>query len=289
MKSEDGSAIALGSFLLLAFLILAGLAIDGSRAFVGRIQMQTAADAGALAGTHMRTFEFSEIEIELEIRRIAGLNKADSIAWSYTPNGRGVSVTAAMTMETYFAPIFGHDSMTVSASGAANALAIASATDLLPFTLPCNDVAAMHTGTVYRFWTDDKVASGNTGWLDWNGGSSSSLELANNLLAPNGSGELHIGDWIDGTPGVKSSSMVRSALNSLIGKSATIPIYDSVQGTGNNTKYRLCGFARFIMTNYNFKGKDKYIEGRLVSHISRGIPTTDSDLDFGLRTIVLTE
>lgn len=289
MQSERGSSLVISTFLLAVLFIFAGFAIDMSRGHISRLQMQTAADAGALGGTHMLTLGFDESEIEAEIQRLAALNGADSASWSYTPDGLGIAVTAELTIDTYFARIIpNYETIEINASGAASALPIISASNLMPFTFRCNDVEQMTTGTVYRFWDDDKLASGNVGWLDWNGGSSSALELANNILNSNLSDTHEIGEWIDATPGVKVASMVRSALNLQIGTSATIPLYSNVRGNGNNTEYQICGFARFVLTGFNFQGKNKYIEGRFLLHTARGIPTSNANFDFGLRTILLT-
>lgn len=289
MESERGSTLVISAFALAALLIFAGFAIDMSRGYISRLQMQIAADAGALGGTHMLTLGYEESEIDIEIRRLATLNGADSVSWSYTTNGLGITVSAEQTIETYFARIIpNYDSILVNATGAAGALPIISASDLMPFTFRCSDIENTTAGTIYRFWDDDKIASGNVGWLDWNGGSSSALELAGNILNPALSETHEIGEWIDATPGTKVASAVRSALNLHIGTSATIPLYGNVRGKGNNTEYQICGFARFVLTGFNFQGKDKYIEGKFLLYTARGVPSSDSDFDFGLRTIVLT-
>ncbi len=133
---------------------------------------------------------------------------------------------------------------------------------------------------------DDMEAPGNFGWLDWNGGSPSTPELADNILHPENSGSWSIGDLIPSAPGVRASSQIIAALNTWMGKNVTIPLYDEVTGSGNNARYRVCGFGEFVLTDFNFHGSDKYIEGYFVRTV---IPDGEigGDNDYGVSAIRL--
>ena len=98
-----------------------------------------------------------------------------------------------------------------------------------------------------------------------------------------------MGEWIDTSPGVRSASSVRSALNERLNERGFIPLYDSVQGSGNNTRIQVCGFAEFVITDYDMTGRDKYIEGQFQNDTVSGPPATDESADFGLRMIQLTQ
>ena len=289
MKSEEGSTLVVSAFFMIIYFMFAGLSIDGSRAFLGRVQMQTAADASALAGTHMLISGYAEADIEDEMQRLAALNGATAITWAYDLDHLEIQVSATKTIHTYFALIFDYHTITVSAQGSASAFAIQGLENLMPFTFRCSDVATMLPGQIYRFWDDDQIVSGNVGWLDWNGGSSSALELAEHIRFPILSGERIVGEWIDTAPGVKSSAGVRSALDEHIGDALFIPLFGAARGNGNNAEYQICGFARFILTEYNFQGQDKYIEGRFLLSTANGVPSSHPGFTLGLRTVRLTQ
>ncbi len=97
------------------------------------------------------------------------------------------------------------------------------------------------------------------------GGPRGNPELADAIENPQNSGYWEIGDWVYSGPGVQNSSNVKSALDTQIGKLVTIPLYDTVEGNGANTQYRICGFASFILLGYHFQGNNKYVTASFVS------------------------
>jgi Flp pilus assembly protein TadG len=60
-----------------------------------------------------------------------------------------------------------------------------------------------------------------------------------------------------GNPGI--SAGISSALQSIIGKPVTIPIYDDNGGNGNNAWYRVIAFAGVRIVAVNFQGNPKYV------------------------------
>ncbi len=123
-------------------------------------------------------------------------------------------------------------------------------------------------GTEYKLWDKNSGsdAPGAFGWLTWNGSPSNST-LVDNIFHPENSGVWHIGDWVHSGPGVQNSSGVSVALDYWINanKLVTIPLYDQLVGNGSNAVYRICAFAEFKLTEYNFQGSDKWVKGSFVS------------------------
>lgn len=60
-----------------------------------------------------------------------------------------------------------------------------------------------------------------------------------------------------GDPGI--SAGISSALQGIIGKPVTIPIYDLNGGNGNNAWYRVIAFAPVRVMSVNFQGNPKYV------------------------------
>lgn len=269
LSDENGSALVLGALLLIGMLIVSGLAIDGSNAYLQRRKMQTAADAAALAGIHRLALGFTTADVDAEVQAVAIMNGADRVEWSFT-DATSIQVTTYRDVDTYLAGLVNVNRISVDARSASAYNPIRSASRLLPMTLPCSEVAGFVPGQIYQFWRDSNSTAGNFGWLDWSGGSASSLELAGHIADVSSSGERHIGEWVDGSTGVEGSSAVRSSLNGWIGESIMIPLHDSVQSTGNNLQYRLCGFVRFTVTDYDFSGSMKRVEGMFEYSTYRG-------------------
>lgn len=60
-----------------------------------------------------------------------------------------------------------------------------------------------------------------------------------------------------GNPGI--SAGIKSAIDAIIGKPVTIPIYDTNGGNGNNAWYRVIKFAPVRIVDSNFQGNPKYV------------------------------
>ena len=108
---------------------------------------------------------------------------------------------------------------------------------------------------------------GNFGWLTWRGDPSVPT-LATSLTPPGDSATyvnpsdptdrtISVGDWVQGRPGVANSSQGRAALDALIGQDITVPVWDVANGQGNNSAYRMTGFARVRLTAYRLPGQNR--------------------------------
>ena len=151
--------------------------------------------------------------------------------------------------------------MTASALGEASFEDISEAGNLLPMIIK---VESFVVGQTYHLWLDDLEAPGNFGWVDWDGGGSSALELAGYIEDPGNSGVWHIADWVPGGVGVVSDIKVRRALDMWVNKHVTIPLYDLVVDPGGLTTYRIAGFAEFFMEEHQLVTGGKKVTGRFI-------------------------
>lgn len=108
---------------------------------------------------------------------------------------------------------------------------------------------------------------GNFGWLTW-AGSPNVPTLTASLTPPGNSSTyvnpanhadhiISVGDWVQGSPGVSNSSNVRNALDTLKTIDINVPIWDQASGNGNNTLYRVAGFARVRIISYQLPGQNR--------------------------------
>lgn len=141
-----------------------------------------------------------------------------------------------------------------------------TACQFYPIALSAETIAAASPGQPLANLPNG-TGPGNFGWLSWNGDNSVPA-LVTALTPPGASAaytnpndandhSLSVGDWVKGLPGVKNSQQVRQALDSLKAQLITVPVWDQVQGEGNNTQYRVSGYAQVQLTGYDLSGQNR--------------------------------
>jgi Flp pilus assembly protein TadG len=174
----------------------------------------------------------------------------------------------------------------------------------------CGQATGPAPGNSYNFQpgqivalTDGKDAPGGFGWLSWTG-SNSAGALADSICNPNNPafsldspfdspgapiGNLfgtHPGDgetWFPIDPGKSNSSSVRACLDGWIeagverGTQVLVPIYDLVEGNGNNAQYHVTGIAAVILQSRDQPAVDNieavFVEYYSLTEVPGGIGT----------------
>ncbi len=279
--SERGQALVLFSLFLVVLLGVVALAVDGGYAFAQRRQMQYAADAAAIAGARALALNLGTAAAERAIAQYATANGAERYAWRLEAGNR-VRVWVGRTFPTFFAPVMGITTMTAVASADATFSGARRTDGLLPIAV---EIFPFEFGRVYTLWDASvRPAPGNIGWLDWNGGSASARELADNICNPENSGAWNVGAWVPSAQGVKASALVRNCLNRWVGRVVKVVLYDAVEGRGHNTQYRIAGFACFRIVGFSLTGKNKFIQGRFEPCVTGG---QGGGPDLGMRVVTL--
>jgi hypothetical protein len=224
----------------------------------------------------------------------------------------GIQVEGSNNFPTYFAGVLGIKQMPVSAAAASFAKCGACrSSDLFPIIMSASKFVqdGVHTeqtdpqNSTYVLWENNQIQAGSFGYVFWTSDNSNTTPLIANMNNTNNSGTWAVGDWVNGNSSITaySDSNVRAALasriNGTLSQYVTIPVYDSVTGTGTTTKYHIKGFARFKLTCYRFSSSltagsctylnpganDKYIEGKLQQWID---PQADGGCDnYGVCTV----
>jgi Flp pilus assembly protein TadG len=291
---QRGASLVYFALILPMLLSMAGLAIDGSNLYAQYWRMQMAADSAALAGARVIALGQSSAQVANKVQSLALTNQATGVTWSYAAGNTGVVVTTTRTISTYFAGMMGFETLSVRATSGAHLATVASTDNLLPMTIMCDDMsndpdAGFTYGATYTFWNNDMTQPGNFGWVDWTGPPVSDSELAANIANPGNSGVWHVGDWVPAGPGVKAGAPVKAAVDKWLNKAVTIPLYSAVSGTGSSTQYKVCTFAEFILTGYDFSGSNKWVKGAFVRTLARAGSVGGSAPDFGVQSIRLTQ
>jgi len=296
--SERGQALAVFSGGLVTLLVAGGLVLDGGLAFVNKRDAQNAADFGALAGTQaVADFHIKDVgtgtAVHAAIDEAVQANGCDpgaSAPCSWTaeyvlpttgyqtvtvgsgvnPGGaipataQGVEVCIQHAPEAYLLKIIGQADWQVTAC----ATAVTSRLDqmgesiLLPIAFDPGRDLTYEEGKLknYKF-SEDKDGPGNFSWLSWYD-INSAVELEKNVCNPNNP-EYLFPVYVPGGPGKMTKNGVRDCLDSYIGKTVFVPLWDDCtllgdteespgyQGNGANGEYCVIGVAGFELMGYS--------------------------------------
>ncbi len=220
----------------------------------------------------------------------------------------GIQVQGDKVFDTFFAGVVGWKTMQVSAGAAAYAskgacsgnalfpIALNAATfyrdspDGLPHTYTEQDNPT-YFYPIFHKSGGQVNGPGNFGWLAWNPTWSGDDVLVNEMNNPSLSGPWQVGDNVPALTGTQDSSQqdnVRAVLQSYINSRVpvTIPIFDSTAGEGTNMTYHIVGFASFRITNVDFQGSPKEIDGKfqkMVDSTAEGGCANYGDLSVKIR------
>ncbi|HET9484695.1 MAG TPA: Ig-like domain-containing protein, partial [Xanthomonadales bacterium] len=109
------------------------------------------------------------------------------------------------------------------------------------------------------------TGSGNYSFLTWTGANDAPA-LAASLTLPGDSDryvdpddatdhQLDAADFAQGAPGSMNASAVRAALDALLGRDVTLPLFDATRGQGSRFDYRIARFATFRLHDYRLTGQ----------------------------------
>jgi hypothetical protein len=263
MRGERGAVGVVVGLLMVPLIGLAAIGIDVSAMYAERQQLQTGADAGALAvaqdcargacgstGQTAQTFATSN------------LNKASSTATVTTLTASQVTVRNAGVKQHWFAPVLGVNSSIISASATVTWGGPTGGTVLpLAFSL-CEWQKQNGSGTpwgtggeiIYLTKTSPSlitpdctgpsgnVVPGGFGWVTTTAGTCQTSSI--------------IGAILHNDPGNSvPSGCTTGAFAAMLGHTVLLPLFDAYAGTGSGATYRVYGYAAFVLTGYNFGGQ----------------------------------
>ncbi len=139
-KDEKGSVLALSAFIMFLGFLFCAPAIDGSHIFVARNQLQSAADAAALAGAS--GLLISKSEATVRAIDFASFNTCikQSVSISpghiFFPKSNRIRVRTERDLDLFFAPVIGLHTAHVTAVAEAEAGNVVGADKLKPWAVP---------------------------------------------------------------------------------------------------------------------------------------------------------
>ena len=293
---EKGQTLVLAALFMVVLVGALALVIDVGNAYTQRRLVQNAADAGALAGARLLALERSSSEIDSAVDEFA-LRRNLAQSYELSVLTQSVVVTTTKTFPTFFAMVVGMPTMTVAAAaeGAYGFPGSYQGPELMPIAVHKDAIPDPDSETPVQIWNDTKeysdlpngiIANGHRGWLNLDGGNSNATELSIWIINGYG-GEVFVGDWINGEPGVKDS-VLQDVNGARKGKRVIVPVFDELRdgemGKGKYD-YHIIAFAAFTITNVVDTGNPKYVEGKFHRYVTA--QDIGGSYDFGLRVIGL--
>ncbi len=292
-QHERGSTLVYLALIMLVLIGFAGLALDGSHAYLERRHMQTAADAAALAGARELALGRDPSSI---ITNYVSQNRGTLSSWSIINDGTGIRVQTSTNVATWFARAVGVNTIPVAATSEAGFLPVWGAGNLLPMAV-CKADVHVGAGEVTLLWDDTMSGPGNFGWLSWDG-TQSLPYLEQNIRHPEYSGVWQIGDDIPGHTGTHCNPL-EDALALWVNQEVVIPLYGTssgiceTSGNGSNLTYRVTGFGDFLLKGFSCKKEcvgiknSKCVWGEFIRNVAPGEVYGGSSEDYGLRDVRL--
>jgi hypothetical protein len=297
-KRENGQAMVMSVLFLTALLGAAALVLDVGSWFREKRQLQSTADAAALAGAQaLPESPSSATAFALQYAQTNGrpISTNNITISSDLSANDTIAVQAKSVAPGFFSKLFGVASVNVGASAAARAGLAAQALYVAPMVVnkshplisgggcPC---FKQQTSLNY----DPMGAPGAFGMLNLDGESGTVGSSAEGEWILRGFDKyLPLGKY-QSDPGAKfSSSEIQGALDDRIGTVLLFPVFDKLTGGGQNAQYNIIGWVGFYLTGYDVQGNSATLTGYFTRYIAKGIQAASgtTEPDFGVRVIQL--
>ena len=310
MRGDSGQAMVFIVFALMGLVLMAGLVIDGGSWRRTQRQVQTAADAAALAGAQDLPIDAtaSSTAVTYAQRNFSGI-AAPTITF---PTDSGCSAHACIDVRAA-KPVSGIFLPAINATARAHARAMVSVPSMMKNVAPVavkNTVACAVTNpgcygqTVTLTFDESNVSSSNIGLIDLTCHSTISTACG----SASGIGGSTLKDWIetgyaDALPanqwyGVKTGETVgpvKLGFNDRVGVPLFFPVFDTTATSGGSAYYfHIIGWAAFVIdpTGVTWTSQKRQLTGHFVTYTATDLAAGDpigGATDFGVHVITLTQ
>jgi hypothetical protein len=300
IRRDSGQALVLVAVSMAAFVGLAALVIDGGSWYRAQRQLQTAADAAALAGAQelpTRQSEALTVALDFAEQNYSGV-PAPTVTF---PDAGTIDVAASATAPGFFARIYGSafDAVDISAHARARVLAPSKLKDVAPIAVH-RDRACIVTNpscfgqSVTLSFDELDVTKSKFGLLDLDRDGNAGAGDMKDWLANGYTDHLPVGVEYPDASGEKNGIKQELEDAAEAERVLLFPVFDSVSATG----FHVIGWAAFVIDevvswNGNEKPGNHVFTGHYVTFIATGLaagnPITDPSNDFGVHVITLTK
>jgi len=312
MGDQRGQSLVVITLFMMSLLGMAAMAIDVGSWYQTKRSLQADADSAALAGVASLPAGWSYAQTAAQTYYAKNGLGSDSVTYTnptVNSSGDSVRVTATRTLPSFFAKLFGHSSVTITASSQATLYSfskVVSTGQLMPW-------GVMRTtwtpGQSYPIYTDN--SSANNGALDLKVKSGSacnntygSHDYRNSISGGNIVCDVSVGDVIDTNPGNNAGPTRQGIdgrvtswdpINAIVSFGANgqvtvlkpnspqlimVPIVENTNGSttwpNGSGQVRVVGFAYFVLVSPGYTNNGKTVNGTFV-----GIQNNDTTWSTG--------
>ena len=297
LKDDNGSAAVMVALALVALIGFSALVVDVGFLFMTRAKLMDTSDAAALAGAQ-------ELPASTAAQAAAGeyvnKNGLDTGKFSFDPDGKTITVSAASTVQFLFAKVLGISEGEVRASATARRESVTSTSGVAPIGVEDQELSK---GTLYtlKVGAPPTLGAGNFGALTL--GQPGANQYRENI--ENGyAGILKIGDIIETETGNISGPTAQGIDFRLSGcphvpqctisdhkrdcpRTIIVPVYQPQDVEENQIKkVKIVGFAAFLIDGETSNGTDCYIRGYFIDQVIVGNSDPNQD-DYGASAVRL--
>jgi Flp pilus assembly protein TadG len=314
-RSDHGQATVLTVVFLVVLLGMAALVLDIGSWYRADRATQSTADAAALAGAQALPGDSASANALAQqyATKNGGLGAGGITFSSKIVANDTITVTVKRAAPTFFAKIFGKNSVTVGSTATARSEGVSSVRYVAPIVvhykhplLNCKGPASKPTcnpdfGPSHPTTLDLEdlhqpgggSGSGAFGLLNLNYGDPSGNIGAGTLadwLLHGYDADLPLGTYYSAPSANFNNSQFLSSLDGVIGKEVLFPVYRLLTGPGSNAKYDIIGWVGFVITSYNTGGSSGTLTGYFTSYTASGVQaTTGGNPYFGVHKVELVD
>ena len=298
-RSDHGQATVLTVVFLVVLLGMAALVLDIGSWYRADRATQSTADAAALAGAQALPGDSATANslAQQYATKNGGLGGGGVTFSSKIVSNDTITVTVKRAAPTFFAKIFGKNSVTVGSTATARSEGVSAVRYVAPIVvhykhplLNCKgpaskptcapDFGPSHTTTLDLedlHQSGGGSGSGAFGLLNLNYGDSTGNIGAGTLadwLLHGYDADLPLGTYYSAPSANFNNSQFLSSLDAVLGKEVLFPVYRLLTGPGSNAKYDIIGWVGFVITSYNTGGSTGTLTGYFTSYTASGVQAT---------------
>ena len=299
LRSEErGQAVLVTALFLTVVIGAVAITLDIGEWYREQRQAQATADSAALAGAQDLPFSGQSAIADAQDyanKNGGGVAAADvTLSDSWYPNDT-IEIKAKRTSPSFFAKLFGVNSVNVQAKAAARAEVPEQVAGAAPIVVnklhpllsgpgcPC-----FHVETTLPLSKDG--APGAFGLVNLDPNASNGNPNIALWIKDGFDGYLGLGPY-DSDPGAAfNGNDIKDALDARLGTELLFPVYDTLTQGGQNAEYDVIGWVAFHLDGYDKnKGNDYELQGYFTRVIWDGLQSS-SDLhlpDFGVYSVAL--
>jgi len=298
-RDESGQAIVLSAVWMLVLLGMAGLVIDVGSWYHAQRNLQSDADAAALAAAQ---------ELPADTATAGVMAKSYALKNGYTLTDSGISfsgVTApndSITVKvkapasTYFTKLFGLNSIDIDAKATAKSDLLGDARWVAPITvnikhplLTGNKCPCFNTETTLPL--DKNGAPGAFGLLDLDEGKGNGGSTLADWILNGFNGALSLGDHSSNTGAKFNGNGIDQALTARLGTVLLFPVFDKLSQQGTGAIYNIVAWVGFHLDSYKITGGNSgTLTGYFTTITWQGMPAiaNSGEPNLGARIVTLT-